>query len=138
MISGIGKKIANDLFKFTRGSNLSAYTQLYIGFLLSGLIHLSSDYMVRRRLTSSTVRFFMLQAVAITLEDLFLWYTKALRSNPGVGWLNRIVGYCWVIWWMTWSFPIFLDPMSVDGYTIGGAVFRPVADLLLATIAITF
>lgn len=77
------------------------------------------------------MQFFMLQAIAITLEDFFIWFAKPLRAK--LGWFSRAVGFCYVIAWFTWSGPLFLDPMSVDGYV---DVFKPLVDVLRTVVVI--
>lgn len=123
MLSAIGKHVANKTFGFTPGTNLSSYTQLYTAFFVSGLIHLGADYTVMRHLTIFSPRFFLLQAVAITLEDFIQWCTKSARSK--IGWTSKAVGYLWVIVWFTWSGPLWVDYMSKNGQSSqdAGAVF---------------
>lgn len=127
-MTGIAKYIAHKAFQFTPGTNLSSYTQLYTVFLISGLIHAGGDYMVLRHLPASTLQTFLLQAVAITFEDFVIWYTEPIR--PKFGLLNRAIGYIWVVLWITWSGPIWVDPMSVRGYGSGGTVFRLLIDVV--------
>lgn len=128
MLSSIGKHVANKTFGFSRGTNLSAYTQLYIGFALSGLVHAGGDYMVARRLslTKPSIRWFLLQAVGITLEDFFMWCTKSIRPNSR--WLNRAIGTIWVTLWFAWTTPAYTDNMSMGGYGVGGAPCKPISD----------
>ena len=78
MLAGLGRLIANKLVKFPRGTNLSSYTQLYVAFSLSGLLHFSGDFVYEKRIVSRSFKFFLLQAVAITFEDLVIYITKRL------------------------------------------------------------
>jgi hypothetical protein len=122
-ITGIGKHIAKKTFSFRTGSLPSSYTQLYIAFLLSGLAHVGGDYIILKRLPRSSIRFFLLQAVAITFEDFVIWLTKPIHAK--LGWLSRVIGYMWVMSWYVWSAPYWLDEMSARGQhlTNPGAVF---------------
>lgn len=113
MLSGIGKRISNETCGFTQGTNLSAYTQLYIGFLISGLIHMAGDYMVMQKFAFFSPRWFLLQAMAITFEDFVQWCTKSWR--PKMGWTSKAIGYIYVITWFTWCGPLWFDYMSKNG-----------------------
>lgn len=73
------------------------------------------------------MKFFILQPIVITIEDIFLWATRSIR--PKLGWLNRAIGYVWVIGWGVWSFSIWLDSMSVHGYTVAGTMWKQNSDL---------
>ena len=127
MLSGWGKFVSNKIFKFPRGTNLSSYTQLYFGFFLSGIVHLLSDYALEKRIVSRSIKFFVLQAMAITFEDLVIYITKRLslfqESKPASGKANgfwvkavaRVIGYCWVVLWLCFSLPIWLDELCVIG-----------------------
>lgn len=77
--------------------------------------------MVVRHISVPTLAFFMLQAVAITVEDLLFWSTKSWR--PQLGLVNRVVGYLWVIFWFTLSYPMYLDLMNSNDYGSGGILY---------------
>lgn len=115
MLSGMGKFVAYEVLHLKSGTNLSSYTQLFLGFLISGTIHSAGDYLNVGYLPTFALKFFLLQAVVIVLEDFFLWCTKYVRAHLP-WWINRAFGYCWVVVWMCWSGPIWLDPMNEMGY----------------------
>ena len=127
MLSGVGKLVANDILKFPRGTILSAYTQLYVSFLLSGVIHFGGDYLAERRVVLRSIKYFLLQAVAITFEDIVIHVAKrsllvvGIKLTPGkldgtrIGAIVKVIGYCWVILWFSWAFPIWQDGLSVLG-----------------------
>ena len=128
MLSGWGKFVANKVLKFPRGTNSSSYTQLYIGFVLSGIIHLTEDYALETRMVYHSISFFVLRAVAITFEDSVIYIAKQL-SLPGVtkptprkadaswaGTVVRVIGYCWVILWLWLTLPIWQDGHSAVGF----------------------
>ena len=127
MLSGVGKLVANDILKFPRGTILSAYTQLYVSFLLSGIIHFGGDYLAERRVVLRSIKYFLLQAVAIMFEDIVIYVAKrsllvvGIKLTPGkldgtrIGAIVRVIGYCWVILWFSWAFPIWQDGLSVLG-----------------------
>jgi len=127
MFAGLGRLVANKLLKFPRGSNRSSYTQLYVAFLLSGLLHFSGDFMLEKRMVYRTFKFFLLQAVAITFEDFVFYIAKGFLRRGGVEvkpgradetWADavvRVVGYCWVTLWICLTLPIWLDGLSSIG-----------------------
>ena len=139
----MGKLVANKFLKFPRGTNRSSYTQLYVAFFLSGLHHFSGDFMLEKRLTYRSLKFFLLQAIAITFEDLviyvakFLFHRRGIEFKPGrtnESWAEvvvRVIGYCWVTLWFCWTLPIWVDEPN----TLGLSSFDrgPITRFLLAT-----
>ena len=127
MIVGLGKLVANKFLKFPRGTNWSSYTQLYIAFFLSALIHFSGDFMFEKRLVYRSFKFFLLQAVAITVEDFVIYSTKRLLHWRGIelklgkadeSWAEavlRVIGYCWVTLWFCFTVPMILDELNTFG-----------------------
>ena len=85
------------------------------------------DYTFQRRVTEGTMKFFLIQAVAITFEDLVIRIAKRLPlfrgTKPTSGKDNgfrvravvRVIGYCWVVLWGCFSMPIWLDEVSALG-----------------------
>ena len=127
MLAGLGRLVANKFLKFPRGTNRSSYTQLYVAFFLSALLHFSGDFMFERRLVYYSFKFFLLQAVAITFEDFVIYIAKRLLRWRGVefrpgktdeSWAEvvvRVVGYCWVTLWLCLTYPIYLDEPNTVG-----------------------
>jgi hypothetical protein len=108
--------------------------RLWIAFLLSGILHAGGDYMVSSTFTRHSLPFFLLQAAAITAEEIVLWgFRKAgIRSSA------RIWGYLWVAVWLNFCSVVFVDgliemkvfhgdmlPFSVFRGVWGGPWFRP-------------
>ena len=146
--SGLGKLVANEFLKFPRGTNLSSYAQLYIGFFLSGLLHCSGDFMIEKRVVYRSFNFFFLQAVAITFEDFVIYIAKGLlrrrrvELNTGkddeswAGAVVRVVGYCWVTLWFCLSLPVWVDGLSAAGF---GSLNRgPIVQFVLDTMGLTY
>ena len=143
MVAGIGKLVANKLLRFPRGSNRSSYTQLYVAFFLSGLIHSSGDFMLEKRVLSCSFKFFLLQAVAITFEDFIVYMAKRLLRREGIelvpgrideSWVEvtvRVIGYCWVTLWFCLALPIWLDELDALGFSRAdrGAIAQFLLDL---------
>jgi len=138
VFGGLGRFVANKLLKFPHGSNRSSYAQLYIAFFLSGLLHSSGDFMLEKRMVYRSFKFFLLQAVAITIEDLVMYFTKHMLRRGGIelkvgrvegSWEEmamRVIGYCWVILWVCVTLPGFLDESSAIGLgcTNGGVITK--------------
>ena len=130
MLSGLARLVSNKVLRFPRGTNLSAYTQLYIVFLLSGIIHFAGDYAFEKRMVYSSIKFFLLQAVVITFEDLIIYVAKRLLLPRGIiitpgrvgeSWVEvmvRVTGYCWVMLWLCLTWPPWQDERSAAGLNI--------------------
>ena len=143
MSTGLGRLVANKLFKFPRGTSRSFYTQLYVAFFLSAVVHFSGEFMFERRLVYRSFKFFLLQAVAITFEDFVIYIGKCLLLRRGIelrpgktdgSWAEvmlRIVGYCWVILWFCLTLPIWADESSIAGFNNND--IGPIAQLVLDT-----
>ena len=88
------------------GNWQSHYTQLYVGFAVSGLLHCGGDLMVNpsRKLFGASFPFFFSQAVAITFEDAVIGLVRrsGVKVSPV---LARAVGYAWVVAWLCISAP---------------------------------
>ena len=125
---GLGRLVANNFLKFPRGSNLSSYTQLYVAFFLSGLLHFAGDFMIERRMVYRSFKFCLLQAVVITFEDFVIYIAKRLLRWRGIelkpgkvdkSWVEvvvRVIGYCWVALWYCLTLPTWQDELSPVGF----------------------
>ena len=143
MFAGLGKLVANKFLKFPRGTNQSSYTQLYIAFFLSGFLHFCGDFMIEKRVVYRSFKFFLLQAVAITFEDLFIYIAKrflrwrGIEFEPGKAdesWAEagvRVIGYCWVTLWFCSTLPPLQDELSAIGFANSDE--EPITRFLLDT-----
>ena len=125
----MGRLIANKFLKFPRGTNRSAYAQLYVGLFLSGVLHCPGDFMAMRRMGYRSIKFFLLQAVIITFEDFVIYLAKRLLRRGGIefkpgqadkSWAEvvvRVIGYCWVTLCACLTFPVFLDGLGAAGWS---------------------
>ena len=128
MLAGLGRLVANKFLRFPRGTNRSSYTQLYVAFFLSGLLHFSGDFMFQKRMVYYSFKFFLLQAIGITFEDLVIHIAKRLFRRRGIGlepgkadesWAEasvRVVGYCWVTLWFCLTLPVWIDEPDSLGF----------------------
>ncbi|OSC99675.1 hypothetical protein PYCCODRAFT_1372634 [Trametes coccinea BRFM310] len=104
-----GRTLSNAL-GFKRGTSASAYTQLYTGFALSGIMHVWGDVMLGTSYIGNSMKFFLANACAITVEDAVI---AVARKMFGVGggptkWTIQL-GYLWVIAWFYMVGPLFVD-----------------------------
>ncbi|TFY61677.1 hypothetical protein EVJ58_g4372 [Rhodofomes roseus] len=107
LTAGIGKACCRVL-GLQPGSWASSYTQLYIGFAISGLLHCGGDLMVNPSLFGSSFQFFISQAIAITFEDAVI----GIIRRTGVKFprsLAHLIGYSWAIVWLCVSAPWMIN-----------------------------
>ncbi|CAA7260718.1 unnamed protein product [Cyclocybe aegerita] len=90
-------------------SKITTYFKLFIVLTLSAFMHLVGDYAVFHGWTrSGALHTFILQAVAIVLEDRFL--AMARKAGFKETQFSRCLGYVWVIVWFSFSLPYWIDP----------------------------
>ena len=133
--------VANKFLKFPRGTNGSSYTQLYVAFFLSGLIHFGGDFILEKRMVYRSFNFFLLQAVIITLEDFVIYLAKRPLRQRRIelkmgkpdeslaGMVVRLVGYCWVILCFCLTLPGWMGGLSAIG--LGAKDTKPITRFLL-------
>jgi len=119
-LSPLGK-VTSTALGFKPGTIGSSYTQLYVAFFLSGLIHVGGDIALSFRGSAASpslpsMRFFLLQAFIITLEDMFICVTRRLGVKYSV-W-TRILGYAWVTAWFGWCVSEFAKTTVREGWGI--------------------
>jgi hypothetical protein len=112
VLSSLAKFASRDLLHLKRGSNLSKYTQLLLGFTISGACH-SIASIIASGSDGGKMGFFLAQFAAICVEDLLLEARKLCRfeAKPNQKW----IGYCWVFLWFTFSLRSFVDRAIKDG-----------------------
>ncbi|KAI0926545.1 hypothetical protein AcW1_002493 [Taiwanofungus camphoratus] len=131
-VSAYGKCVCRTL-RLPSGSWVSSQTQLYIAFIVSGLMHCGGDLMARRDLFGSSFPFFIAQAAAITFEDVIISIARRIGVDEGKsGSLARIVGYVWVFVWFSISAPWYIDWALREGIVHTDVLpFSPIKTLLL-------
>ncbi|KAH9840645.1 membrane bound O-acyl transferase family-domain-containing protein [Rhodofomes roseus] len=90
------------------GTRASSYTQLYIGFAVSGFLHCGGDLMVSPYLFGTSFPFFMSQAVAITLEDAVIGAVRTSGMKVPIR-VAHLAGYLWAITWLCISAPLYVN-----------------------------
>ncbi|KAF5318698.1 hypothetical protein D9619_011004 [Psilocybe cf. subviscida] len=102
----------------------TTYFKLYVSFLVSGIIHGGGDYIFHQNWsTGRSIKFFLLQAMAITCEDAVIDMAKRLGYTT-ITPLSRFIGYFWVFVWFSFSVSFWLEPdlhagaASSAGHTI--------------------
>ncbi|TFK66885.1 hypothetical protein BDN72DRAFT_888993 [Pluteus cervinus] len=120
-------RYTSGLLGFRPGTSGSSYTQLYVAFGISAIIHsLGGDLMIGSEYLGSSAPFFMSQAVAITFEDLVIAVVQRLGLKVPSK-LAHIIGYIWVFVWFSISMPWMLDPYLRAGF--GSVELLPVKPL---------
>ena len=141
MLGGLARLISNKFFKFPRGTKLSSYSQIYLVFFLSAIIHSFADLALGERNAFRPYKFFFFQIIAITLEDLVINLAKTLLRRRGIelkpgkageSWAEvgvRVIGYCWVLLWLCLTLPAWLDEPNAIGFRTSDK--RPITEYLL-------
>lgn len=112
---------------FRKGSLASALCQLYIAFGVSTVVHQFQMFNVTRR-DVGEFAFFMSQPVVITLEGAVMWlWRRYVRRSRSIVQVEVLLGYVWVVFWLSFSLPIYLkgsrDSGIVHDAFIGTAPF---------------
>lgn len=124
------------VFNFPKSSLRSRYTQLYVCFFLSGLLHHAGSYSMAQR-SLYDMSYFMLQAVAINSEDFvvagYKRYLRPMIVNDGERtgkrdggsseraeekglWWERCLGYVWLLVWLTLTDLWVFEPQMRYGF----------------------
>lgn len=90
------------------GSRASSYTQLYVGFAVSGFLHCGGDLLVSPSLFGASFPFFIAQAFAITFEDAVIGLVRRSGIKVPVS-IAHTVGYAWAITWLCISAPLYIN-----------------------------
>ncbi|KAJ3824874.1 membrane bound O-acyl transferase family-domain-containing protein [Lentinula raphanica] len=124
-VSAAGEFIAQTVLGLTPGTNVSAYTKLFVAFLISGTIHQLGDFSLKHQnfWAGGSLVFFVSQAVAIMFEDGIIALGK--RMGVGDGRAVRVLGYVWTVSWFALVFPVWIDPYFHDGMATS-EMFSPV------------
>ncbi|KAF7291773.1 hypothetical protein HMN09_01236900 [Mycena chlorophos] len=109
-----GRFFAHRILRLPRGTYLSAYTQLFVAFFVSGMMHYIPEYMTLRNWGGGALRFFLMQALAILVEDRVLALGRQVVGSANTRrW--KLLGYLWVWTWFAWTLPGWVDPLARTG-----------------------
>ena len=94
-----------------KGTLLTRYTRIFLAFYISGWLHMSPDLTkgVPFRETGS-VRFFIMQALAIIFEDAVQALSQRVLGPRATGTWAYVVGYVWVFCFLVWTTPVWMYP----------------------------
>ena len=103
--------------------------KLFLAFFLSGFIHQSSEYIIYQKWSGHALEFFLLQAVAITFEDIIISLAAraGLSSKPNL--FYKLIGFVWIFAWFSYSLPLLLDSMIHAGVMGSGWNFSLILGL---------
>ena len=105
--------MAYDVLHLKKGTKASFYVQIYTAFAISAIMHAASDYFLLGNWSEGgALRFFLLQAVGITIETTVIDIAKWLSVRGS--W--HYIGYVWVIMWFTYTIPGWMDPLYRAGF----------------------
>lgn len=106
-----------------KGSVRSRYTQLYITFAISCMVHQFQMFNVTRK-DMGNFAFFMSQPVAITAEDVVQWAWRRWRGereNDANERFEKSIGYTWVFLWFSYCLSIYIKGLR-DAHIIRDAL----------------
>lgn len=107
------------ILRLRRGSTFARYTHLVLAFFASGVMLVLIDIPAGLPFShSGALQFFLMQAVGIAFEDgvqtgwrrLFAPSKAGLASQAFSSKCQRVIGYIWVLLWLSWSSPIAYYP----------------------------
>ena len=116
VFEGIAGAVSEDLLHLPQGSLILRYSKIYIAFLVSGFLHLGTDFgsgLSWRQ--SGSVQFFTTLALGIMIEDAIgaAWRSivqSGADRKPTPLW-QRCIGYCWTLLYLSWAMPIWIYPL---------------------------
>ncbi|KDQ23046.1 hypothetical protein PLEOSDRAFT_1049453 [Pleurotus ostreatus PC15] len=110
MLTSHGRFVTDKILHLPREAKLTRrYTQLYVAFFISGVLHHWAEYLVIHHLGGGSLQFFLSQALAIHCEDIVIYAGGKMGLKQSRAW--QVVGYIWVWHWFTWCVPGSLDPL---------------------------
>ncbi|KAK0463766.1 membrane bound O-acyl transferase family-domain-containing protein, partial [Desarmillaria tabescens] len=127
-LSPIGKVVVQ-ASGFEKGTWISSFTQLSVGFFVSGAMHSFGDAMVGRKHFGASFPFFIVQVVAIVAEDFVIDLTGRLGKRPSTK-VSYIISFAWVFSWSVISFPLYIDWAVRAG--LGSCEILPVSPIRAA------
>jgi hypothetical protein len=98
--------------KSLQRSTLARYSKIFFSFALSGVSHAVSPLGSTKgsQQIRGTIFFFPAQVVGIAIEDLAIGCFRRVTGRKDGGTLGRVLGFVWVMAWMSWCCPIWVYP----------------------------
>ncbi|KAK7535389.1 membrane bound O-acyl transferase family-domain-containing protein [Phyllosticta citribraziliensis] len=118
-----GSFVAKDVLRLKKGTFASKYTQLFVGFFASAIIHCGGAIYTCGHDTGD-MKYFMAQPVAILIEDHVIEAGRRLGFKERPVW--KRVGYVWTAAWLLYSMRWNCGPQLEEGY----ALFPKTGDFL--------
>ncbi|KAF7316447.1 MBOAT-2 domain-containing protein [Mycena indigotica] len=115
-VSSHGRRLVQFL-GLRRGKNPSAYTQLFVAFFISGVVHYAAEVIAMRNYAGMAMIFFMLQPCGIMLEDFVIWCGRR------AGWESdkwNYVGYFTTLTWFALVGPLWQETLVREGQMTEG------------------
>lgn len=113
-VEGISQFVTHVVLQFPERTIVARYSNIFLAFFLSGLIHITSDHgMTLQPYESGAIRFFLTQALGIVLEDAFqaaYYYISGKKRSANAPLLHKFVGYVWLVLFLAWSTPAWSYP----------------------------
>ena len=112
---GPARFLIHDVLHISQHTLVARYSKIFATFLISGLLHLSTDLVMGIAWDESgSIRFFYTQAFGILLEDgVQALYRRVgpedQRSSQGRK-LVTMICYIWLCCFLTWSTPAWAYP----------------------------
>ena len=127
LVTGHANFIAKQL-RLPKNSFTTCF-KLFIAFFVSGLIHHFAEYILYQKWGGRSMEFFLLQAVAITFEDIIISLAAraGLSSKPNL--FYNFIGFVWIYAWFTYSLPMWLDNMIQAGLMDDGVNYSLILGL---------
>ena len=113
MVTGHSDFIAKQL-RLQKGT-FTTYFKLFIAFFVSGLIHEAGDYALHQKWAGYSVKFFLLQAVAITCEDAIIELAIKAGFSSKPNRFVKFIGFIWVFAWFAYSLPPWMEKSFHEG-----------------------
>ncbi|KGO39348.1 hypothetical protein PEX1_070080 [Penicillium expansum] len=124
--------LARDVLCLPRSSFVERYTNVFVVFFLSGLIHVVLDSLRNVSPWNPwTMSFFLSFVVAYMIEDgvqAFWKRTQGSQNNISLpAWWHKALGYCWVVAWLGVTSPWYFR----------SAMLKPEEQMVLVPFSVT-
>lgn len=111
--SSIAHYLTHTLLRLPRGTKLVKSVRVLLAFASSGAMHLLIDLASGiSPHDSGAMRFFLMQAFGVVLEDCVMQVYQCLSVRVGLlEGVGKVLGVAWVAGFLAWSVPGYVYPM---------------------------